>query len=214
MYIEPTGNLYNMNSLFKHFSKISSLLALLILCGLQAGAQTTEEVLSSGTIREQFDIVQQRTRIYEGFRAVREDQFQALRRHSMDSLNNARQETLRYINELKAAQDNNKAIQALLDKTIEERDRAIGEKDNVYLAGMPMSKSFYNMLMWSIVAALIGITAIMFVLFNRSNRITRQTTRELSELQGEFDEYRKNSRERFEKQSIEHFNELRKLKGI
>jgi len=106
------------------------------------------------------------------------------------------------------------SLENLLADVSEERDQAISDRDSLFLLGIPLSKTFYNALLWSI----IGILAVLFVsvlfMFFRSNTITRQKTNDLKELQEEYEEYRKTSRERFEQQSIDHFNELKRLKGI
>ena len=45
-------------------------------------AQTTiPDVLLNGTLKEQMDYVQEKTRIYEDFRAIREDMFQKMKRN-------------------------------------------------------------------------------------------------------------------------------------
>lgn len=204
-----------MNSLTKISLGIIIILALSVVSSRSIFAQDSEQnVLESGTLQEQFEHVHSRTRIYEGFRAIRDDMFQKVRRNSLDSLNQAKQQIQSYINQLEQANVNMEVLQARLDATIIERDKAIGEKDSIFLLGIPLNKTFYNVLLWSIIGGLIVFTGIAFVLFQRSNKITRQTNREMADLQEEYDEYRKSSRERFEKQSIEHFNELRRLKGI
>lgn len=178
-------------------------------------AQDSEQdVLQSGNLSEQYDYVQRRTRIYEGFRAVREDMFQKLKTNSLDSLRQARMETQSYITRLNQANARMDSLSLELSEALNERDQAIGEKDSISLLGIPVNKTFYNVMLWSIIGGLVILAAIIFFLFKRSHRITRQVSREMNDLQEEYDEYRKTSRERFEKQSIDHFNELRKLKGI
>ncbi len=173
-----------------------------------------QDVMRSGNLSEQYDYVQRRTRIYEGFRAVREDLFQQLKNNSLDSLRDARQETQSYINQLNQANARMDSLSAELEQAIEERDQAISERESISLLGIPVNKTFYNVMLWSIIGGLVILAAIIYFLFKRSHRITRQVSREMNDLQEEYDEYRKTSRERFEKQSIDHFNELRKLKGI
>jgi uncharacterized membrane-anchored protein YhcB (DUF1043 family) len=191
--------------------------ALVLLLGTsdQAMAQASgPEILDTGTLQEQYDFVQQRTRIYEGFRAVREDMFQKLKQNSLDSLRQAHRETRSYQEQLSDANTQIEELDNRLETTTDERDQAIREKDSLYFLGIPMHKTFYNVLLWSIIAGLLAFALIMLVMFKRAHRITRQTQKDLNELQDEYEDYRKTSRERFEQQSIDHFNEIRKLKGI
>ncbi len=177
-------------------------------------AQSQPEVLNEGTLQEQYDYLHQRTNIYNNFRAIREDMFQKVRRNSLDSLNQAYNEIQNQIQLKEQAIEEKEAMAIALAETEVERDQAIRDRDSLFLFGIPLSKIFYNILLWSIIIVLAVLTIIVFLMFFRSNRITREKTKDLKELQDEFDEYRKNSRERFEQQSIDHFNELKRLKGI
>jgi uncharacterized membrane-anchored protein YhcB (DUF1043 family) len=177
-------------------------------------AQSQPEVLNEGTLQEQYEYLNERTNIYNNYRAIREDMFQKVRRNSLDSLNQAYNEIQNQIRLKEQAIEEKEAIAVALAETEVERDQAIRDRDSLFLFGIPLSKTFYNVLLWSIIIVLAVLTIIVFLMFFRSNRITREKTKDLKELQVEFDEYRKNSRERFEQQSIDHFNELKRLKGI
>ena len=196
-------------------TKPAGLLALFILLSINTtNSQTLPEVLNEASLEEQYRYLNDQTRIYNNFRAIREDMFQKIRRNSVDSLNRAYQEIAAEI-QLKeqALAEKNSALLAM-EEMQAERDQAIQERDSLFLLGLPVSKTFYNLLLWSVIGILAVLAFTAFVLFLRSNRITRQTNKDLKELQGEYDEYRKTSRERFEQQSIDHFNELKRLKGI
>ncbi len=196
-------------------TKPAGLIALFILLSINnAHSQTLPEVFNEAPLEEQYRYLHEQTRIYNNFRAIREDMFQKIRRNSIDSLNRAYQDIAAEI-QLKeqALAEKNSAALAMEEMQV-ERDQAIKERDSLFLLGMPMSKTFYNVLLWSVIGILAVLAFAAFILFLRSNRITFQKTKDLKELQGEYDDYRKTSRERFEQQSIDHFNELKRLKGI
>ncbi|GAI68959.1 unnamed protein product, partial [marine sediment metagenome] len=50
-------------------------------------------------------------------------------------------------------------------------------------------------------------------MFKRSFVVTRQTTKDLEETREEFESYRQQSRERYEKLVVQHHQEVLKLKG-
>ncbi len=177
-------------------------------------AQTLPEVLEEGTLNEQYEYLHERTNIYNNFRAIREDMFQRIRRNSLDSLNSAHREIGSLKQEITQHQASKDSLEILLDETVSERDAAIRDRDSLFLFGISMNKTFYNVLLWSIIGGLAVILVVIFFLFKRAHHIASQKTRETKELQDEFDEYRKTSRERFEQQSIDHFNEVKRLRGI
>jgi hypothetical protein len=198
----------------KFFKPAGFILAIILLNVNPIASQTLPDVFNEATLDEQYKYLNDQTRIYNNFRAIREDMFQKIRRNSVDSLNRAYQEiqTQMQLKE-QAIAERNLMAQSMAEMEA-ERDQAILERDSLFLLGLPVSKTFYNVLLWSIIGILAVFTFAAFVMFLRSNNITRQKTKDLKELQVEYDEYRKTSRERFEQQSIDHFNELKRLKGI
>jgi hypothetical protein len=199
----------------KFFLVVSSVVFFLIVFApAQLKSQAMPEVFTEGTLSEQYEYLHQRTNIYNDFRAIREDMFRRIRRNSLDSLNSA-YDQINQLNQqivLHVQQIGN--LEAEANQANEERDIAIKERDSLFLFGIPMSKVFYNSLLWSLILGLSVVLVLTAILFRRANAIAREKTNNLRELQTEYDEYRKSSRERFEKQSIDHFNELKRLKGI
>lgn len=186
----------------------------IVLASLSANPLSAQESNDPLTLQEQYEQAHNRTRIYEGFRAIRDDMFQSLRRNSLDSLRKAKQETQAYILQLEQTKASMDSLSLELQQAIDQRDQAISEKDSIFLLGLPVNKGFYNLVLWSIILGLVAVSLIILFLFQRANSITVKVNRELNDLQVEYEEYRKTSRERFEKQSIDHFNELRKLKAV
>jgi hypothetical protein len=176
-------------------------------------ASQVPEVLDEGTLKEQFDFLHERTNIYNNFRAIREDMFQKIRRNSTDSLNRTYRQIALLNQELADAETQIDSLNLVLNETFEERDQAIRDRDSLFLLGIPMQKTFYNLVLWSIIGALAVLLVIGFFVFKRNRAITVQTTNDLKELREEFETYRKTSRERFEQQAIDHFNEIKRLKG-
>ena len=54
-----------------------------------SGQTTMPEVMDTGTLDDQFNYIHERTRIYENYRAIREDIFQKMRGNALDSLSAA-----------------------------------------------------------------------------------------------------------------------------
>lgn len=177
-------------------------------------AQAMPEVFDNGTLQEQFEYLQNRTLIYNNFRAIREDMFLEIKRNSLDSLKKSFGEINMLNQRIVQHQIEKDSIQQNLSTAISERDAAIEARDSLFLFGLPLSKSFYNILLWSIIAALALLFIIAGILYKRANVIASQKTKDMKELQLEYDEYKKASRERFEKQAIDHFNEVKRSKGL
>ncbi len=121
---------------------------------LLKGQAAMPEILDNGTLQEQLDYLEGRTRIYNDFRAIREDMFQKVKNNSLDSL----AESNRVIDELTAGINNRDAdidsLSAHLANTREELSVAIRNRDSIAFLGIPMSKTSYNLMVWVIIAGL------------------------------------------------------------
>ena len=188
---------------------------ILILSGIYCTkAQTSmPEVLDTATLRQQLDYLKERMNIYNGYRAVRDDIFLKMSKNSLDSLNTAKRE----ISQLESALRTTKSEMASLEQTLQdktnERDLAIKNKNSLSFLGIQMNKALYNSIMWIIILTLAALLTILFLMFKRSFRVTRQTSQDLEDTREEFESYRQQSRERYEKLVVQHHQEVLKLKG-
>ncbi len=179
-----------------------------------ATAQTAlPEVFIEGTVKEQMNYVQEKTRIYEDFRAIREDMFQKLKRNATDSIDAAKKAIGKLISE---RQDRDVLIDSLnsaIENVKSDLELMTRTKNSIALLGMEVNKKVYNSILWTIIAALTGLLVIGFLAYKRNRILTINTKKEYEELKKEFEAYRKASREAREKMSMAHFNELKKLRG-
>lgn len=192
-------------------------MGLFLLMMLGAGpmkAQSLPEVFENGSVQEQFEYLHQRAGIYNNYRAIREDMFQKIRKNTLDSLQKS-QGALTEATRLKQLQEaETQNLKTQITQLSLERDQAIKERDSLFLLGLPINKTLYNTILWATILGLVVLMGFLGILFKRANGIARQKSTDLLELREEFEQYRKTARERYEKQSIEHFNELKKLKGL
>jgi len=177
------------------------------------GQTTMPEILDTGTLEEQYDYLEERTRIYNDFRAIREDMFQKIKSNSMDSLMAAKTEILHLEGQLGERSTTIETLQADLRKSNQDRELAVKNRDRLKFLGIPMHKTLYNSILWTVVAALAFLTVILFLSTKRNITISRRTGKDLEETMEEFEAHRKQARERYEQLVVKHHNELRKMKG-
>jgi hypothetical protein len=177
-------------------------------------AQTTmPEMLVRGTLKEQMDYVQEKTRIYEDFRAIREDMFQKMKGNALDSLKAAKAEIAGLKKTTGAINLTIDSLNASVVKIKADLDQMTKTKNSISLLGIEINKVAYNAVLWTIIAVLAGLLTVGFMAYKRNHNITSNTRKESEELKKEFEAYRKASREAREKMSMTHFNELKKLRG-
>ncbi len=180
----------------------------------QAQAQTTmPQVLDTATLEQQLDYMEERMNTYNGYRAVRDDIFLKMNKNSLDSLNTAKREISQLEASLATTQSDMTSLQETLQQTSEDRDLAIKNKNSLSFFGIQMNKALYNSILWIIILALVVMLIILFIMFKRSFVVTRETTKDLEETREEFENYRQQSRERYEKLVVQHHQEVLRIKG-
>lgn len=190
-------------------------LMFVFLPGVLLKAQVAQdEIPEAVTLKSQYDDLQNRTRIYEGFRAIREDMFQAIKKQSLDSLIQAKQKIGTLDSQLNQANTQIETLNVQMAEANQERDQALAEKDSISVFGKLINKNFYSGLLWSIIAGLVILAFLCIVLYRNAQRFSRQRALDLHELLEEYETYRKTSRERLERITIDHFNEIKKLKDL
>jgi hypothetical protein len=197
---------------------------LLIRCGLilavvvisvtkVTGQVTMPDVLLKNSLKEQLNYIEEHTRIYDSYRAIREDMFQKLKGNTSDtlaSLNSKITGLNKTVFVLNRTIDTLKTNLASTQTRLEEMSRT---KNSIRVAGIEVNKATYNKMMWTILAGLIAALLVGFLIFKRNLSVLNDTKKEFQELKTEFEAYRKTSREAREKLTMDHFNEIKRLKG-
>lgn len=169
-------------------------------------------LMDSTSMESQMDYIQERTRIYNDYRAIREDVFQKLKRNVADTLQEAKQEIDELNISLSERDDQIETLNSDLSRAVSEKDEAVRNRDSFSIFGLQMNKTLYSSILWFIILGLAVLTLLMIFLFKRSNQVTREVKEHLKILQEEFEQYRRSSREKYEKLVVSHHNEIMKLK--
>ncbi len=198
-----------------NYSLIRTLLIIMVLSLTIKGFGQTSlpEALTTGSMKDQLKYLEDKTRIYENYRAIREDMFQKLKENVTDTLllNSSRiSELNKNVLTLNSTIDTLKSTLSRTKSSLAEMTRT---KDSITVLGIEINKSTYNSIMWTFVLILLALLALGFLVFKRNLYVTSETNKELKELKGEFETYRKTTREAREKMSMDHFNEIKRLKG-
>ena len=180
-----------------------------------ASAQTRmPDELNTAAIREQIEYVEDHTRIYDNFRAIREDIYQKLNKNILDSLaaeNNRVEELKGSTVNLNVRTD---SLNVLLTSTRSQLEEVTATKNKIRVFGMEINKTTYNTIMWILVGGLILLMVLGFLVFKRNLVVLLRTEKDLKELKEEFAAYRQTSRIAREKVEMDLFRANQKLKGL
>ena len=182
------------------------------LISFAMGQESVTDILSKKPLKDQMNYVQEKTRVYDNYRAIREDVFQQIKRNSLDSLQASKNE-ISGLEMLAASRsreiDSLNLILAANEKKLEEMTSFT---NSIRLFGMDINKRTYNGIMWSLITILVIVLISGYMSFKRNRIVTLNTRKEFEDLKKEFEAYRKASREAREKMSMAHFNEIKKIR--
>jgi len=188
--------------------------ASVVLASLSSVAQTTmPEVLDKGSLNDQLKYIEEKTRIYEDYRAIREDMFQKISKNAADSLVSAKTRIAEYEGLTGILNNRIDSLNSSLSGTKADLKEITRSKNSIKVFGIELNKTAYNIILLIIVGTLVFFLATGFLAFRRNLTVTRNTKKELDELRTEFEAYRQKTRLEREKMSMDHFNEIKRLKG-
>jgi hypothetical protein len=171
------------------------------------------EELNRSSIDGQIKYLEDKTRIYENYRAVREDMFQKINRNIRDTLTTGRNRINELTNLTSALKVRYDSLNLILANTTVNLEQMTATKNSISILGIEINKSTYNTVMWTIICILLTVLAIGFLIFKRNLFTTLRTGKELKDLREEFEAYRQSTRIAREKMQMDHFNEIKRIKG-
>jgi peptidoglycan hydrolase CwlO-like protein len=190
------------------------ILAVLITTVIKVTGQSTmPDALIKSALNEQFKYLDEHTKIYENYRAIREDMFQLTKKNVSDTLSSL---NLKIAGLNKTARTLNQTIDTLrkdLASTKTKLEETTKSKNSISVIGLEINKSVYNRIMWTVLFGLVAALVAGSLVFKRNLSVISNTKKEFQELKEEFETYRKTSREAREKMTMAHFLEMKKLKG-
>lgn len=196
------------------FRPILVLTVLVMFSGIAYGQTSMPPELSTGSIKEQLNYIEQKTRIYEFYRAVREDMFQKMKTNISDTLMASGNNILMLKAERSELKNTIDSLNSTLESTKSSLEEMTRTKDSIKVLGLEINKTSYNSVMWIFIAGLLVILTLGFLAFRRNLTLTSSRKNELDEMKTEFEAYRKTTREAREKMSMEHFKEIQRIKGV
>ncbi len=205
----------NLETMKNQSFKNALLLSVFVFSVTIASGQTKmPDELTTATIRGQIEYVEGHTRIYDNFRAIREDIYQKLNKNILDSLTAEKTRVEQLKGSTAALNGSTDSLKVLLASTRQQLDEVTATKNKIRVLGLEINKTAYNTIMWVLVGGLILLMAIGFLIFKRNLVVLLRTEKDLKELKEEFAAYKQSSRLAREKVEMDLFRANQKLKGM
>tara|TARA_B110001454_G_scaffold154968_1_gene144323 strand:+ start:342 stop:926 length:585 start_codon:yes stop_codon:yes gene_type:complete len=184
-----------------------------ILLSAISFAQETD-IEDNNSIKNQFDKIHRISTTYKIYKVISIDRYQVLKQNVLDSLNSSKQLISEKESLLVTERSSVKETKVLLAKTKLELDTALKKENSISLFGIQLSKTAYNLSLWSfIITLLIGLSYFIFKFF-RSNILTKEAQNNLVDVEQEFEQHRKKTLEREQKLRRQLQDEINKQRNL
>jgi len=171
------------------------------------------DALFKSPIQEQINALLDRTKVFDNYRAIREDMWQKFTANIADTVRTTNERIRNLSRNLELLKQKSDSLAAELGSTKSNLEEAIATKNDFRFFGKEIYKTTYSGIMWLAITGLAALSVILFLAFKKSIVVTHRTENELNELKEEFQAYKKSAREAREKMSMDHFNEIKRLRG-
>lgn len=189
-----------------------ALLIATVLISWNGFSQITKKFIDTGSVKNQFDYLINKSNRYQNYKVVQYNWLQKLKRNVEDSIAKSQKEiVLNYqtINKQKATID---SLQASIKSSNKNIETLTNEKQSISFLGMQIKKTTFKSILFFIIGALALLLAFFISKFKQSNSITQHTKEALKELEDEYNEHRTKALEREQKVMRKLQDELNKNK--
>ena len=168
----------------------------LFVFGLMNAQDTLEKPTPLATL---FDSIYTISNSYDRYKIIKKVYFQDLKRQSLDSVENYKQQLIEKESLLKLEIQNFESLKAQADLTQIALNQSLQKENSITLFGAAMSKKNYNLTLWSIVLLLLLGLCYYIYKYNNNKHLTKKAQNSLTEIEQELTAYRKRSLENEQK---------------
>lgn len=195
---------------------LCTLFILFAVIQLQAQATNQENSLEKGTLSEQFEYLLDKGGPYNvrgrRFIGIRETYLTRFNKNLLDSIGANQKISVELKNIIAENTTEIDALKSKLSETTENLNKLTQEKDSMSFFGAMVSKGTYRAIVWSTILVLIFALVLFIYKFRKSNFLTVQAKTALTDLEEEYEQYRRRALEREQKISRELHDERNKNK--
>ena len=144
---------------------MKSILLIIALC-IGGGVSAQETIAPSKTLENQFDEVYRTSNSYNTYKVIRKVRFQNLKLQTLDSVSRYKKQLSEKDSLLHIEKQNYKSVKEQESKTQLALSDAKKNENNISFFGSELSKTSYNLLLWSIILLL--LVSLLYFIYSLS----------------------------------------------
>jgi chromosome segregation ATPase len=166
-------------------------------------------------IDQQFDQLMESSNNFKEYKVVKASALKTLQSQTKEQIQELNSEIDALQANISAEKEEQARLQTALTDANNNVENLNQQRDSISLLGMPVDKSTYNAIVWSIVGILVVVVLILFLRYKKSMVTTTHAKEELQVVESELEELRRKSIEkeqRLGRQLQDERNKLSRMK--
>ncbi|WP_299162903.1 tRNA (guanine-N1)-methyltransferase [uncultured Tenacibaculum sp.] len=177
-------------------------------------AQNTSKIEQPNTVENQFKKLYKNSNNYQIYKVIKKNEFLSLQKNILDSVKVIKKDAVSKQLKINEQLKNITSLQTKIDTLKSNLSVSIEKEDAISFIGIPLKKSAYNSILWSIIGALLFGLAFFIYRFKNSNTVTKETKDLLIDVEHEFEQYKRNSIDKEQKLRRQLQDEINKQRGV
>jgi uncharacterized protein HemX len=158
-----------------------------------------QKITKENTLENQFDKIYRVSTSYQTYKVINKLGYQKLKNNVIDSINNIKELLSEKESLLKSKDENIKRLNTKIKKTQLNLDASITKENSILLFGLELKKTTYNIILWTLIIALITGVGFLAYKFSNSNILTKEAENNLADIEEELKHFKKKSTEKEQK---------------
>ena len=198
-----------IHEIFTIMKKLTALLILMVsISVISFGKKDIDAWKKEKTLNQQFNVFKENLKYWNGSYFLNDLQFNEFFKAVNDSIAVMEKKVLDDKNRIKALQDELNLKIRETEEIQAKLNTSITRENSFNFLGTYISKGMYSLAMYIVILTALIIAAIAFILYKRSNNVTKRIKKDYYELKEEYETHKKSSLERYVKMN----NEMTKMR--
>lgn len=181
-------------------------------CSLSIAQETNNEQ-KNNTIEQKFEQTIKEANRYQDFKVIKQSKLQQLKKETVERIESLKDSIKLLENQITRKDDHTAQLEEQITNKKEELSKIGEEKNSISLFGIMLDKVTYNLILWSIIAALILALLIIIFKYRKNNEVTKVSQSNMKLAEEELETYKRRSLEKEQQLSRQLMDERKKNTG-
>lgn len=166
------------------------------------------------TIENQFTKIYRLSNNWQDYKMIKRSEFVSFQKNILDSVVNLKKDLVTKQLRIENHSKSTNALKEEIKSLKENLSLSIEKEDAISLLGMSLKKGTYNSILWGIISLLLIALSFFIFKFSNSYVVTKEAKDSLTDVENEFEHYKKKSIEKEQKLRRQLQDEINKQRGV